>query len=151
MKTHKRISNLLLRLLAVELAIPICVVGFSEPLTTFMTVSSWALINFLLWWRLCKQESKIVQGAYLIVSVALVSCLWSVFLILVKPSLYLKVTQTQFILNRSVLETTGLAVLTIFLYTLLYRILLVALLFAFVRIEKRIHSRHINDSAPGND
>jgi hypothetical protein len=40
-------------------------------------------------------------------------------LILLRPSVYLRVTETHFIVNRSVVETAGSAVLVIFAYTIL--------------------------------
>ena len=147
-KMATRNNNLVACLLAVELLIPIVVVRFSEPLTTLLAVSSWGLINLVMWLRLSKQKKKLSQVAYLIASAALDSCLCGVFLILINPSCYLRVTQTHFILNRSVLELAGSITLTLFFYTLLYRILSMAILFGFVCVEKRIQARRINNSTP---
>ncbi len=118
-------------LLFAELAIPITIMRFDRPWSTWATISLWGLTNYIFWRVLSRQNKKAVQGVYLVVSSVILSLLCGVFLILVRPATYLKVTETQFILNRTVIETTASAILVVFVYTILYRIIGAVLLSTF--------------------
>jgi hypothetical protein len=130
-------KQLLLLVLVVEVAIPIAVTGVARPLTTFAAAALWLLVNLWLWRRLCREAARLIQIAYSIISAALQSCFCGAVLILLKPSVYLRVTETNFIVNRSVIETAGSAVLVIFAYTILYRLLTGGVVLAAYRLAER--------------